>query len=83
MKIIEIINKIKDNKILKMSFELLLVMVSIFVVSYAWFINTTKTESKDLNIKTKASRLLYISLDNGETWNTELSLLLCIVIPIN
>ena len=74
MKIIEIINKIKDNKVLKMSFELLLVMVSVLVVSYAWFINSTKTESKDLNIKTKASRLLYISLDNGETWNTELSL---------
>ena len=31
MKIIEIINKIKDNKILKMSFELLLVILSIFV----------------------------------------------------
>lgn len=57
-----------------MSFELLLIMVSVLVVSYAWFVNTTKTSSKDLNIKTKASRLLYISLDDGKTWNTELNL---------
>lgn len=74
MNIIEKFQKIKNNQILKMSFELLLVMVSIFVVSYAWFITSTKTTSKDITIKTKASRLLYISLDNGETWNTELSL---------
>lgn len=71
---IEKINRIRNNKVLKMSFELLLVMVSVLVVSYAWFINSTKTTSKDLNIKTKASRLLYISLDDGETWSTELSL---------
>lgn len=71
---IEKINNIRNNKVLKMSFELLLVMVSVLVVSYAWFITSTKTASKDLNIKTKASRLLYISLDDGETWSTELSL---------
>lgn len=74
MKIIEKIKKIYNNKLLKGSFELLLVMVSVLVVTYAWFVTTAKNEAKDLNIKTKASRLLYISLDNGQTWDTELSL---------
>ena len=74
MDIIKRIKKIYNNKLLKGSFELMLVMVSVLVVSYAWFLRTTKNETKDLNIKTKASRLLYISLDYGETWDTELSL---------
>lgn len=74
MNIIKRIKKIYNNKLLKGSFELLLVMISVLVVSYAWFVRTTENEAKDLNIKTKASRLLYISLDNGQTWDTELNL---------
>ena len=74
MKIIKLIDKIRNNKLLKASLELLLIMVSVLVVSYAWFFRGTQVESKDLTIKTKASRILYISLDNGITWDTELSL---------
>lgn len=74
MKIIKLIDKIRNNKLLKASLELLLIMVSVLVVSYAWFFKGTQVESKDLTIKTKASRILYISLDNGITWDTELSL---------
>lgn len=74
MKIIKLIDKIRNNKLLKVSLELLLIMVSVLVVSYAWFFRGTQVESKDLTIKTKASRILYISLDNGITWDTELSL---------
>lgn len=74
MKIIKLIDKIRNNKLLKASLELLLIMVSVLVVSYAWFFKGTQVESKDLTIKTKASRILYISLDNGVTWDTELSL---------
>lgn len=74
MKIIKLIDKIRNNKLLKASLELLLIMVSVLVVSYAWFFRGTQVESKDLTIKTKASRILYISLDNGVTWDTELSL---------
>lgn len=74
MNIINKIRKIYNNKLLKGSFELMLVMVSVLVVSYAWFVRTSKNETNDLNIKTKASRLLYISLDDGQTWDTELSL---------
>ena len=74
MKIIKLIDKLRNNKLLKASLELLLIMVSVLVVSYAWFFRGTQVESKDLTIKTKASRILYISLDNGITWDTELSL---------
>lgn len=74
MKLFLLIKNLYNNKLLKGSFELLLVMVSVLVVSYAWFVRTTENDAKDLNIKTKASRLLYISLDNGVTWNTELKL---------
>lgn len=74
MELIRKIIRLKNNKIVKGAMELLLVIVSVFVVSYAWFVKTTKNEANDLVIKTKASRLLYISLDDGETWSTELSL---------
>ena len=73
----ELLLKIKrliNNKLIKGGCELFLVIISIFVVSYAWFVKTTKNETNDLTIKTKASRLLYISLDDGITWDTELSL---------
>ena len=68
------IKRFCTNKTVKVSFELLLVIVSVLVVTYAWFVKTTKNEMDNFVIKTKASRLLYISLDDGETWNTELSL---------
>lgn len=73
----ELLLKIKrliNNKLIKGGCELFLVIISIFVVSYAWFVKATKNETDDLTIKTKASRLLYISLDDGITWDTELSL---------
>ena len=74
MKIFKKIKEIFNNKVVKQAGELFLIVVSIFIVSYAWFVKTTKNETKDLTIKTKASRLLYISLDDGQTWSTELSL---------
>lgn len=74
MNLIKALIKLNNNKILKGGFELLLVIVSVFVVSYAWFTDTEKNNTDNLTIKTKASRLLYISLDDGETWSTELSL---------
>ncbi len=74
MKIIKKIKEIFNNKVVKQAGELFLIVVSIFIVSYSWFVKTTKNETKDLTIKTKASRLLYISLDDGQTWSTELSL---------
>lgn len=74
MNILYKLKKIKDNNVLKSSFELLLVIVSVFVVSYAWFTTATENSAKDLTLKTKASRLLYISLDDGVTWDTEFSL---------
>ena len=74
MNLIKKIDRLNKNKVLKGSFELLLVVVSVFVVSYAWFVKTTENETKDLTIRTKASRLIYISLDDGVTWDTELSL---------
>lgn len=73
----ELLLKIKrliNNKVIKGGCELFLVIISVFVVSYAWFVKTTKNQTDDLTIKTKASRLLYISLDDGLTWSTELSL---------
>ncbi len=66
--------RLKDNKILKGAGELLLVVVSVLVVSYAWFVKSRENESEDVVIKTKASRLLYISIDDGETWDTEYTL---------
>lgn len=66
--------KLSRNNVIKGGFELLLVIVSVFVVSYAWFVKTEKNSANDLVIKTKASRLLYVSLDDGETWSTELNL---------
>ena len=63
-----------NNKLFKGSFELLLVLASVLVVTYAWFFKNTRNQTDNLIIKTKASRLLYISLDDGETWSTELSL---------
>ena len=74
MNILIKLRKIRNNKVLKGASELFLVVVSVFVVSYAWFVKTSKNETSDLTIKTKASRLLYISLDDGETWDTELNL---------
>lgn len=74
MELIRKIIRLKNNKIIKGGFELLLVLVSVFVMSYAWFVETSKNETKDLMIKTKASRLIYISLDDGKTWDTELNL---------
>lgn len=68
------IKKLKNNNLLKSSFELLLVVVSVFVVSFAWFTTAMENSAKDLTMKTKASRLLYISLDDGKTWDTEFSL---------
>lgn len=68
------IKKIMSNNLLKSSFELLLVVVSVFVVSFAWFTTAMENSTKDLTLKTKASRLLYISLDDGVTWDTEFSL---------
>lgn len=66
--------KLSKNKVIRGGFELLLVVASVFVVSYAWFVNTDKNKTDNLIIKTKASRLLYISMDDGKTWSTELSL---------
>lgn len=66
--------KLRKNNILKGGFELLLVIVSVGVVSFAWFTDTKNNNTDNLTIKTKASRLLYISLDDGVTWSTELSL---------
>ena len=72
--VIKKINRIRKNKILKGGLELLLIIVSVLVASYAWFIQSKDISTHDLNIKTKASRILYVSLDDGETWSTELSL---------
>lgn len=74
MNIIKKLIRLSKNKVVKGFFELFLVVVSVFVVSYAWFVKTDKNRADDLTIKSKASRLLYISLDDGQTWSTELSL---------
>lgn len=74
MNLIKKIKRFNNNKVLKGSFELLLIVVSVFVASYAWFVKSVETKADDFIIKTKASRLLYISLDDGETWSTELNL---------
>lgn len=74
MGLIRKIIRLWKSKVFKGAFELLLVVVSVFVVSFAWFVETDKNKTDDLTIKTKASRLLYISIDDGETWNTELNL---------
>ena len=52
------IKRVINNKLIKGGCELFLVIISIFVVSYAWFVKTTKNETNDFpNFDIKCSYL--------------------------
>lgn len=55
-------------------FELLLIIVTVLVATYAWLTNNKQAEAKDLVIKTERHFNLLLSMDDGETWVTEASL---------
>jgi|GEM_PF-1458870 len=58
------------KKILSYGFELVVIIVSILIASYAWFNQNKEIKTNDLNIKTNAHLDLQISLD-GINWTTE------------
>lgn len=55
-------------------FKLLIIVVTIAIVSYAWYYRGDSAEISDLTMKARAVNQIDFSLDGGKTWCNEASL---------
>jgi hypothetical protein len=64
----------KKSKIYKVGFELLIILTTITVATFAWFFSTPNLTQEEMRITTKAISDLLVSIDQGQTWHRDLSL---------
>lgn len=63
----------EKRKLIIVSVQLLIIIASILVVSYAWYYNNRDADTQDIKVTTYSYVDLLVSLDNGATWNTTTS----------
>lgn len=64
----------RHKKILTYSFELIVILITMLMVAYAWVNGNKELKTKSLSIKADSHYDLLISLDEGQTWITETDL---------
>lgn len=62
------------KELYKIGFELLIVLVTITVATFAWFFDGSILSNDDFKITTKAISDLLVSADGGQTWQRDITL---------
>lgn len=64
----------EKKKVISTAFRLLVILASIALASYAWLNRNRKLSTDEFKLRTNSYTDLTISLDEGQTWSTELAL---------
>ena len=69
-----VLDYIKERRrIIITALELIIIVSSIIVATYAWFIRNKDVDTADIAVTTNSHVELLVSLDDGKTWSNHTS----------
>lgn len=70
----EFVNYVKERRrIIITAIELIVIVCSIIVATYAWFYRNKEVDTADIAVTTNSHVELLVSLDDGKTWTSDTS----------